>query len=237
MDIKDSFLRILYPRRCVICDNIISYECNYFICPDCEGKNEWIKGKVCDKCGKPIDYMGLCKTCRNSKYFFDKAYALYVYKDEIRESIHRMKYSKRGSYTRYYGMDMAEFADKHNLPHVDYVTCVPVHRSRYVKRGYNQSYLLAEAYCKHRGEQYKLLVLRKRKTKTQSSLNKEQRKVNIKGVFSFNTECGVDIKGKSVLIIDDIYTTGSTINEIARVLKNAGAKTVYALCLSIVDVD
>lgn len=234
--IKNIILRCIFPRRCVFCDEIINIEDDIYVCADCladdKVKTSWVGGELCEKCGKPIEFSGLCKSCQRSKHRFDRAYAVYPYEDDIRLAVHRFKYSNRSSYARFFGREMAKFADKYNVPLVDYVVPVPLHKKRLKKRGYNQSALLADVYCEQRGQTRADLLERVVGTKPQNSLDKSERTKNMKNVFSL-AEGDYELKGKSVLLIDDIFTTGTTVDECTKVLKKAGIKNVYVLCLSI----
>ena len=231
-DILDFIIRCVYPRRCVFCDEILEIDDKNYVCEKCSSETEWISGKVCEKCGMPINYFGMCIRCKKTKRHFDTAYSVYRYEGKVRRSIHRLKYNKRGSYARFYGKEMAHFADLENIPYVDYVVPVPISKSRLRKRGYNQCELLARAYCKARKQVYLDILKRTKRTKPQNKLNLDQRKSNVKGAFKIK-DTKFDLHNKSFLIIDDIFTTGSTADECAKILKNAGAKEVYVFCLSI----
>lgn len=236
MELKEFIIRSVFPRRCILCNNILPIKYREYLCEKCNKKLEWISGMVCEKCGKPIEYYGRCRSCNSVRHYFDTAYAVYVYKDEIREAIHRFKYKNKGGYAEFFGKEMAKFADLENIPKVDFVVPVPIHKIKQRDRGYNQSGRIADVYCRERDEIRIDLLERTLKTKPQSSLKRAGRIKNIKGAFTYR-DCGVSIKGKSILIMDDIYTTGSTVDECAKVLKKAGAGEVYVFCLCISDVD
>lgn len=150
----------------------------------------------------------------------------------MRSAIHRFKYGGKGGYAKYFGYEMARFADYSDVPFVDFVVPVPIHRKRMLTRGYNQCELLAEVFAKERDEVCINLLERVKNTRPQSGLKKSQREQNIKGAFALS-DIGIDIKGKNIMVIDDIFTTGSTMDECAKVLKKHGAAHVYAMCLSI----
>jgi ComF family protein len=150
----------------------------------------------------------------------------------VRSAIHRFKYGGKGGYAKYFGYEMARFADYSDVPFVDFVVPVPIHRKRMLTRGYNQCELLAEVFAKERDEVCINLLERVKNTRPQSGLKKSQREQNIKGAFALS-DIGIDIKGKNIMVIDDIFTTGSTMDECAKVLKKHGAAHVYAMCLSI----
>ena len=224
---------LIFPSRCIFCRDILPFGNKDYICEKCAENIEEISGNVCLKCGRPVRYHGLCRQCSSAKHTFEGGYALYLYKDEVRSAIHRFKYGRRGSYARYFGRAMAIYADYIEIPYVDYVVPVPVHSSRLRHRGFNQSRLLAEIYAAERDEILGDVLQRVKHTKAQSGLTKTQRMLNVRGAFR-STE---DVRGKTILLIDDIFTTGSTVDECTRVLKRAGAKEVYVFCLAVRELD
>ena len=232
MKLKDVLIRFVYPRRCVLCSELIGIESDKYLCSDCEKATEYISGNVCEKCGMPIDYPGMCRHCRNTKRHFDEAFAVYRYEGRIREAIHRFKYRGKGGYAKFFGTEMAHFADLEEVPYVDYVVPVPISDERRRRRGYNQCELLADVYCRERRQVCINALVRIKKTKPQNELKRKERVKNVKNAFALSNDT-VDLKDSSVLIIDDIFTTGSTADECAKVLKRAGAAEVYVLCLSI----
>lgn len=236
MNLRDIIIRCIFPRRCVFCNAVLDINYEFYICHDCEKTVSWINGNVCEKCGKPIEHYGRCRRCNSMEHKFDTAYAVYVYEDEVRKAVHRFKYKNKGSYARFFGHELARFADFEDIPPVDYVVPVPIARARLHERGYNQCALMADEYCKLRNETRADLLERVRKTKPQSGLKREERVKNIRGAFAVK-DCGINLKGKSILLIDDIFTTGSTVDECAKVLKRAGVGAVYVLCLSISEAD
>lgn len=236
MKLLKTIERIVFPSRCVFCTEVLPFGNKELICDECASRIEEISGIICEKCGRPIRYHGQCRQCNSTKHRFDTAFSVYLYKDEVRSAIHRFKYGSKGSYAAYFGRAMATFADYNDVPFVDYVVPVPVHKSRLRRRGFNQSELLARVYAEHRDETVLNLLVRIKHTKAQSGLNTAQRLENIKGAFAL-ADTDENIKGKTVLLIDDIFTTGSTLDECTRVLKKAGISKVYVLCLSIRDID
>ena len=140
------------------------------------------------------------------------------------------------SYAEYFGYTMARYADVSDIPFVDFVVPVPIAEDRFLDRGYNQSLLLAEVFAREREEVCEELLVRVRNTKPQNNLTSKERAKNIKDAFALVDET-IDLKGKRIMLIDDIFTTGSTMNECARVLKKHGASEVYSFCLSIREIE
>ena len=128
---------------------------------------------------------------------------------------------------------LAQFiADKIILENIsfDYIVPVPLNENRQKKRGFNQAEVLAEQVCKILSAKYKQVLTRQKDTPFQARLTREDRLVNLKDAFVVNDK--TEVKGKTILLLDDIFTTGSTINECCKVLNKAKAKSVIAICLS-----
>lgn len=173
----------------------------------------------------------LCGTCLASESFFDAARALARYEGGVRTTIHRFKYRRQTILAKPLGMVMAEHG-RRLLPvrGYDLIVPVPLHRDRLRERGYNQSAMLA----RHIGRCWNVRVdctglQRVRPTPPQVTLARKERAMNVRGAFSW---AGKPIKGQQVLLVDDVMTSGSTMNECARVLKRAGAALVDALALA-----
>ena len=228
--IIESIKELLYPRRCVVCDRPPGY--GRMICPGCIGKLRVVRGPVCCKCGKPLrdESEELCKDCKRSKHFFTKGRSVYEYKS-IRKSVYRFKYSGRSEYADYYGKAMAHYlGDTIREWNPDVIIPVPLHKKKLAKRGYNQSALLASGLARELGIPFaENLVKRTKNTIPMKELDAHQRQINLKNAFIVALN---DVKLDTIVVVDDIYTTGSTIDAVAAVLKDAGARDVYFVCLS-----
>lgn len=222
---------LIYPRRCVVCDEVLSP--GRLVCACCEPKLGVIKGPRCYKCGKnlPDDNMEYCSDCREKRHVYDAGAALYDY-PSISKSIYKFKYSNRPEYSKYLGIEMA----KHLGPRIlswnpDLIIPVPLHKSKIQKRGYNQAALLAKEVARCLDISYSdKLVERRLKTTPMKELTASERQINLKNAFIVRVN---DVKLNKVVIVDDIYTTGSTIDAIASELKEAGVKKVFFIALSI----
>lgn len=227
----DFLLSLLYPDRCVVCDTIVDY--NTGVCEKCKGVFTLIDSNRCFKCGKQLrnDQDEYCHDCEGKHHNFDRGYPLYVYDDNIRKSIYRFKYSNRQKYARYYGKEMTkglgEIIKKINP---DAIIPVPLHKKRLKKRGYNQSYLIAVELGKRLNiPVYENYVVRVKNTTPLKQLNANERQNNLKKAFKIGD---YDVKLNSIVIVDDIYTTGSTIDEMSAVLRIAGVKEITFVALS-----
>lgn len=225
--IEDAF----YPKHCPICDRTIKGD--MLICPKCKGGIVVIKGLTCDKCGKPLadDTEAYCYDCRKMPKMYDRGYAVFEYK-YIKDSLYRFKYSSRAEYAAFYAAKTVEELGKVlEVMKPEAFIPVPVHRSRYLKRGYNQ----AKEYA---GELSRLtgipvndrLVIRAKRTKAMKELTPFERQKNLKKAFKL-TSFGVELR--RVCVVDDIYTTGSTVNTIAQLLKGAGIQEIYFVSIAI----
>lgn len=190
-------------------------------------------------CSKPVnDDESVCLECRKVKRYFDKGYGLLCHDDVTKKIIYGYKFAMRRDNAFFLGWEMSErFSGIIKKLSPEAMIPIPLHKSKLKQRGFNQAQLLAEKMSQNLKEIYGInlitdskYLLRKEKTKPQKELNANQRIMNMKGAFEI-TEPG---KYKRVLLIDDIFTSGSTLNEAAKCLKAAGADKVFFLTVSIV---
>lgn len=232
----DSFLELIYPEKntCFICDVYDEAIGGKYICSDCERKIKKIVPPVCIKCSKPIDYhksTELCKECSGDERYFEVSKSLYAYDGLIKNAIYSYKYYNKPYFYKLFGNMMIEYINKENYSEYDYILSVPLHRSKLRHRGYNQSELLARHIADSLSIPYIDGLKRIKKTKKQSEHSKEERRKNLKDAFIVKASSD-KIINSPVLLVDDIYTTGSTVNECAKALINYGVKKVYALTIA-----
>ncbi|MCS7231465.1 MAG: ComF family protein [Elusimicrobiota bacterium] len=233
------FFYILFPKICFHCEKNLEYNSNDFLCNECLNKIKLINGLVCKKCGVPLESGGeFCYQCKNSKrkIYFDFICGCAEYKEPIKTLIHEFKYRQR-YYLKKYLVDNFLIKwwekNKNSLPKIDIVCCVPMHFLKKLFRGYNQSQLLASEFAKKINLDFKFdLLIKKKLTTSQFKLSKEKRIFNIKDAFMVNKEYLDKIKDKNILIIDDVATTTETINQCAKVLKEAKANLVFGLVIA-----
>jgi len=221
---------LLYPPRCVLCQDIIPFHAPRGFCQKCRENPDIIPEPFCPKCGAPIEYEGTCDGCeRLAPRVFDLNRSVFAYKSPVSDSVHRMKYAGRSDYARAFGKLMAElipgYFSRAEIS-FDAVVPVPLHESRLAERGYNQAGLLAEEISKATGIPLVNLLTRVRHTEAQYNLNPSQRRANLAGAFVVNLGGDENIPYKNILLVDDIFTTGSTLNECSAVLRNRGAAFV-----------
>lgn len=223
-------IQVLYPLHCPVCDKIVPFGQDK-ICTDCIPRLKLLTPPWCMRCGKKLaDEAEYCADCRAGRHYFERGRSLYEYGSAAR-SIYRFKYGGRREYAGFYGEQAVEYLkDFISSISPDGLVPIPLHPKRKAKRGYNQAELLAREI----GRRMKLpvypdLLARVRNTVPQKQLNPQERQNNLKKAFNIP---GNDVKLKTILLIDDIFTTGSTIDEAARVLKLSGVKCVCFLTLA-----
>ncbi len=229
--IINKVISIIYPNRCISCNEILKFE-KKWLCSKCECDFETKEHKRCKICGRIIYHNGKCRTCNSVRRYFDRGNSVFEYKDAVRKGIMNFKYKGLYSYGKFFGKAMADYALDYVIADMDfdYITAVPLHHKRLKNRGYNQSEILAKMVAKAIGTEYKPLLERRINTRALNRLGGEERRKEIKGAFSLKK--GVSVEGKNILIIDDIYTTGATINECCKVLKKNKAAVTDFFTLS-----
>ncbi len=176
-----------------------------------------------------------CAACAGQKTLLSKSRAAVLYDASAREVVHRYKYHGRRGLARPMGIMLADAYERLLEPAAsDVVVPVPLHTRRLRQRGYNQAFLLAREWARHAGgqapEQAHDALVRIRWTRSQTGLSREERVENTRGAFVVVRP--ERITGKRVILVDDVYTTGATVEECARVLAKAGAKRVCALTVA-----
>lgn len=180
------------------------------------------------KCGKPVSRMEqeYCMDCASTEHIFDQGSAPFTYTGRMRQLVYQLKASNRREHLDFFAEAMAQKVRQHQKYwRPDVITAVPMHRSKLRKRGYNQSELLARRISTLTGIPYDPDLIRCiKKAKNQKTLDKRERRNNLKGCFRVEK---ILPPGMHILVIDDVYTTGSTMDEISLALKKAGAKCVF----------
>lgn len=218
-------INYIYPRNitCIICDNPIKLTNSYSLCKSCFKELRFIL-EGCNKCGKPIIHRNLereslieCNYCFNKTFYFDKVISCIEYDDISKKLILDFKYKSKTYLCKYIAQLMKEKILLEDMKY-DYILFVPLHKKRIRERGFNQSEKIANKL----GELLNIPVLdcidRVKNTKKLYRLNKEDREKELKNGFKVNENINL-IKNKKVILIDDIFTTGATANEISKVLK------------------
>jgi ComF family protein len=220
----DAVLNLLFPMECALCRRPVLERRWGAACPDCWARLEPVQPPFCPQCGLPAPAIeGLCGACRLGERSFDFARAALNFNDAARELIHHLKYAGRVSLAGTLGGFLKDCLDREPFQGGVLVP-TPLYRSRQRERGFNQAELLAQRL----GRPVECGLVRRRKnTPSQTGLTRAQRAANLRGAF--------EVRGRapeSAIVLDDVYTTGATANEIAKTLKRAGTRRVELLTVA-----
>lgn len=200
---------------------------------DCQMTYPVIGEPRCMKCGKPIvkDTEEFCYDCSHRTHYFEWGRSLWKHQFPVNDAIYAFKYKNRRIYGYIFARKLAEeYGEVLKRSQIDLIVPIPLHKSRRSSRGYNQTEILADYLGQYTGIAVdKKVLVRTKKTLPQKRYDNAERKKNIKNAFMVSGK----ICAKKVVLIDDIYTTGSTIDEAAKVLRNAGVSNVFFLTISI----
>lgn len=218
-------LNLLFPPRCINCKSFGNWICN-----KCIAEIVTVS-PICSGCGKLSDNFVCCEDCRK-RFGIQRLIVFSHWQEPMRSIIHGFKYKKLQVLSKKLGAWLATSLAENN-DHEDIVLVpVPLHPFRLLSRGFNQAELLGREVEKISGFKLLLVLRRIKATAPQFGLTKNLRRGNMENAFAFNTHYFHEIKDKTVVLIDDIMATGSTISECAKVLKQNGAKEVWALVLA-----
>lgn len=227
-NIKKALLELLYPKptKCNVCRRA-SREA---VCSSCLSALEYIEGRVCLKCGKGLfdDYIdSLCPDCKKDNKHFDMAFSCFQYKNMGKTIIHKLKYEGFKDISYVLARLMQQKLIDEDISYKAVVP-VPIHKKKLEARGFNQSKLIAERIAKLSGTALWDCLERSEETTEQFKLDRLNRKLNVLNAFCINMLYN-KIKYDDILLVDDIYTTGSTVDECSRVLKQYGVKNIYVI--------
>ena len=232
--VSNDFLDLLYPQNitCLNCNKELQDE-NY-LCKDC--LNNFVKiNKACQKCGNPTNSQTeYCDDCKGNERNFDKAMSPFEYEGAPKNLIYKLKYGKQKYIAKVFASELVNCFLKNKLGNIDIVTCVPLNEKRLKERRFNQAEEISKEFVKElrlrdiKIEENYNLIKRVKNTPTQTNLTKQERLNNLKDAFNLSCKKEI-IKDKTILVIDDIFTTGATLEEISKILKRNKAKNVYCL--------
>jgi ComF family protein len=231
----EKLFQFFLPSQCACCGTFLD-EGHPGLCADCFARTRPIEPPLCSVCGLPfVSSVGeshVCGGCHIRKKHFTTARAVAYYEGPLQETLHRWKYERRISLTPFLGRWMAERLRRYwTHPRFDLLIPVPLHVKRLRDRGFNQALLLTRELSRWTRIPYGKGVLQKRRaTVPQVDLSGAEREKRIKGVFT--VPANGPIEDRSVLLVDDVYTTGATVNECAKVLLAAGARRVDVFTLA-----
>lgn len=234
-DIIKSALNILWPLYCQACKEKLNLDSKVHLCEDCFAKIKFNKLPFCKKCGRSLEannsYSDYCRNCQKNEFNFERSYSACLYEGILKELLHEFKYNKNMQAGNILSAILLKFFEE-NFPEekFDFIVPIPLFAAKEREREFNQAEILARPISK------KFLItlskgvlVKLRPTPSQTTLTKEKRFLSQKGVFKVRRP-EVFYK-KKLLVIDDIMTTGATMNEAAFTLKKNGASEVYGLTL------
>ena len=235
----DSLINMLLPKSCAVCrkslkDNAI----DGLICQDCWGRIKNNTPPFCTRCGRHIDKTSgvkICPRCRRNDLNFDRAFSPCLYDGVLKELIHKFKYQNKDYLGKSLSRLLIDFIKEYELPvnFIDAVVPIPLHERKMREREFNQSEVLGEAIAREFNiELLKDGLFRVRDTVSQTDLADKERWTNIKDCFAVDMRIQNKIKGRNLLLVDDILTTGATCSEAASTLKKTGAGVVFVLTLA-----
>jgi ComF family protein len=229
----ETFSSLFFPPHCAGC--AVRVESGQDFCPVCAATIEFIKPPRCQICSQPFDGMSgefECPNCRGAAFHFDCAVSVVRSRRVIRELIHRVKYNREIWIMKILGRILLRGLGDSRLSgqEFDAIVPVPLHSKRLREREFNQAALLAGQLSRATGIPMREVLVRSRYTETQTALDRAERRQNLRNAFSLRKN--VDVTDQNLLLIDDVLTTGSTLDSCAAVLLEQGAESVRALTLA-----
>lgn len=234
---QDRILDFFYPPHCPVCGKrIVQPPAGHslrLICPECLRQLTLVGENYCMWCGKPLTNPGeeYCPDCIRRPHAFVQNRSVFSYHGAVRSSLYRLKYANRREYARFYALAVcARLRFWIQSLDIDVIVPIPLYPGRLRKRGYNQAELIAERIGALLGiEEDAGLLFRIKNTAVQKTLSGEERRRNLKHAFA---AAGKVRPGTRILLVDDIYTTGTTLDAAAITLLEAGAAEVYGVCVA-----
>lgn len=222
MQVFKAIMDAIFPQKCIACGSIIGND--DFLCEYCYEKIERVDfAKICRKCGLPKKQ---CE-CKNRVFHFDSVIAPFSSGDVAKAAMYRFKFKKVASYSKFFAQEMAKTVKMFYCDvKFDGIVFVPMHTLKHLKRGFNQSEQLAKRLSKILDiPLYSGVLTVKYTHRRQHSMTVKERFNNVKGMYGYKCK----LNGKNILLVDDIKTTGATVDECARQLLLAGANEVYCI--------
>ncbi len=236
---RDAIASILIPAPCRLCGELLNHSSRIPICRDCLDSFSRVPGKICVVCGLPLPDITevpgetlRCAACRLETYSFDCARSFAIYENKIVRAIVLLKFDRIDPLAKWFASTLAEiYRENGAILEADVVVPVPLHREREKERGYNQAELLSRPLAKllklpHQG----VLLVRKRPRPAKLVLTLRERWAAVRGAFEIRP--GSQVDNRRVLLLDDVMTTGATLDACSKALRDAGAKSVVALTVA-----
>jgi len=240
---SNALVSVLFPAGCRLCERVLVHASTVPICEECLGSFAAVGGAVCETCGQPLAAWSLggareeraaekliCPDCQTREYGFDRARSYALYKAGLVRAIVLLKFERVEPLGRWFAGRLAEVVRRDGLA-ADVVVPVPLHRQRERERGYNQADLIARPLARKLDLPYRAVLLVRTKPRPDKHiLSLEERWDSVRGAFA--TRPGIKVDNLRVLLVDDVMTTGATLDACARALSRAGAKSVIGLTVA-----
>lgn len=224
---------LFVPKLCPICGVTKLQEEVQMVCQSCCEQLPFYPDDVCSKCGGEIDsILDCCSECLDSNFCWDRGFTVWKYDGLIRDAIHQYKYKSELGIIEFFAENMAGKVQAKPDLQLDFVTWIPLHFTKKLWRGYNQSELLAKRLSALLNLPCKKLINRVKCTRQQAMLDRSDRLKNMKNAFAINQKNSPFVKDKNILLLDDVFTTGTTLNKAAEILLKSGAKSVTVISIA-----
>lgn len=235
----DALAAVFFPAPCRICAQMLVTASRIPICPDCLASFQPITNPICDCCGRPFisqiaadAIRPLCRLCRLDSFSFARARSYAVYNDALHSAILLLKYEEVTRLGDWFAAKLAEVVEREATQfQADVVVPVPLHRDRFSERGYNQAELIARPLARRlKLKTGSYLLMRTKPRPARLVLSRKEHWDSVRGAYA--TREGVRVDNLRVLLVDDVLTTGATLDSCSRALKKAGAKAVLGLTVA-----
>jgi ComF family protein len=235
----DALVSVLLPGGCRICDRLLTRASRVPLCETCLASFEPLPPRICEICGAPLPRFDepeggreLCRVCRTTGYAFDCARSFAFYDRVLIRAILLLKFERIEPLGAWFAAKLADLARREGPQlEADLIVPVPLHKVREKERGYNQADLLAKPLAKLlKLPRQPVLLMRTRPRPEQQVLSLRERWESVRGAFA--TRRGSKVDNRRVLLVDDVMTTGATLDACARALREAGAKSVAGLTVA-----
>ncbi len=235
MNLINGFLSLFYPGQCLCCKRYIKDFKYFFVCPDCFNQVKEMDRHSCKICLKPLssEFVDICMECRErGKTYFEYIKAAGFYESPLKELIYQLKFYQKKKAGKILADYVLSKIQNEFFNDIDIITYVPISKKTKEQREFNHTEILASYIGSKKRIKVIETIKKIKETEDQSNLKREERLKNLKDAFEIKNDIKEKIFNKKILIIDDIYTTGSTINEVAKVLKENGARQVTGLVIA-----
>ena len=233
-----NFLNLLFPFKCIKCKTFIYNDAVF--CHECWKAIEFISEPCCEICSHPLQFsfnvpkhLQICASCHKDKPLFDKLITVFKYTEDIKTVILNFKYNDKTLLAKPFSKLITTRLISAQQQDFDMITSVPLHKKKLRQRMYNQASLIAKNIAVNiKAPFIPNLLIRSKYDPSQTTYTKKMRIKNIRGAFAINKKYLESIKGKKILLVDDVITTGATINECCKILKQGNCSSITAVTIA-----